>query len=231
MTEEKINQNHHSPVFCNSDDPIPEVFYIFTNMLDWMTRHNLTFTKGFTSGSIGEIAASEDLRRKYFDGTINYYPFVPNETPDVYGLSRYAAGATSDYRIEYSCEGYRRTHEAIKLFPSRLSALYAFGDYADCEEVARKYGWQLDSVKKFKLLSIPYSRVAKVNMEVISLMRRAERQGSWDQEEQEKIWHHYWSGAGSLDLEIPTDGVNKEKVSSGVIWEYLIEGRVELIED
>lgn len=230
MTEDKIKQNYKEAIFCNSDDPIPDVFYIFTNISSPITKHNLQVTKGFTSGSIGEILAREDLRTKYFDGTLNYYQYIPNEDPDVRGMSMYAMNATTEYRIEYNCEGHRRTCDDTKLFPSRLSALYAFGDYESCVEVSTKYGWLLESVKKYKLLSLPLTRVVKVNMEVVSLMRTAERQVSWGHEEQVKIWHHYWMGGGNLDLEMSVDGGNIEKISSGVIWEYLIEGRVELIE-
>lgn len=231
MNEDKIMQNRSNAIFCNSNDSIPEVFYVFTNTNNWLTKHNLTFTKGFTSGSIGEILASKDLQKKYFDGTINYYQYIPNEAPDLHGLSAYSMSATTEYRIEYNCEGHRKTCKDTILFPSRLSALYAFGDYETCVKVNEKYpGWNLGSVRKFKLLDMPLTRVAKVNMEIVSLMRDAERRGSWPNEEQVKIWHHYWMGDGNLDLEVPADGKNFEKVSSGVIWEYLIEGRVELVE-
>lgn len=230
MSDDKLQRNYQEAVLCNSDESIPDVFYIFTNTSNLITKHNLQATKGFTSGSIGEILAREELQKKYFDGTLDYYQYIPNPQPDIGGMSMYALNATTEYRIEYNCEGHRKTCEDAKFFPSRLSALYAFGDYESCEGVSQKYNWSLDSVKKYRLLNLPFTRVAKVNMEIISLMRTVERQASWGHEEQVKIWHHYWMGGANIDLELPTDGGDFERISSGVIWEYLIEGRVELIE-
>lgn len=214
----------------NSDEALPEVFYVFTNMNHWLTRHNLQFTGGITSGAIGEIAASPELRQKYLEGTINYTQYVPNESADVHAISVYSMNSTSGYRIEYNCELYRRSHDQSKLSPSRMSCIYAFGDYDSCQKVAEAYGWDIDSVKKYKLLSNPLTRVAKVNMEIISLMRTVEMQSTWPQVEQEKIWQHYWSGGADLSVEIPMESGGERKiVSSGVIWEYLIEGRLELL--
>jgi len=223
-----INKSSAAVTLCNSSDSLPETFYIFTNMGDWLTKHNLDFTKGFTSGSIGEIAANPELMKKYIDGTLDYMPYVPNANVDVHGLSKYQANSTSEYRIEYNCELYRRYHDETKLFPSRMSCLFAFGDFESCKQVSKIHGWDLESVREYNLLKLPLTRIAKVNMEVISLFRYAERNGSWTPDEQEKIWQHYWSGRGNLELDLTTDGKNRKIESSGVIWEYLIEGRVEL---
>ncbi|MGN6268186.1 MAG: hypothetical protein ACTHM5_21090 [Ginsengibacter sp.] len=55
------------------------------------------------------------------------------------------------------------------LYPSRLSATYAFEDYNSCVVVNKKYQWDLSTVRRFKLNPHPFNIVAKVNMEIISL--------------------------------------------------------------
>jgi hypothetical protein len=68
-------------------------------------------------------------------------------------------------------------------------------------------------------------------MHVISLMRLGERVGSMDEETQHQVWTHYWDGSGDFALELPT-GPNfaRETHDYGVVWEYLIEGRLDVLE-
>lgn len=215
---------------CNSSGSLPESFFVFVNMGNPITKHNIQVTHGITSGSIGEIAANEKLQDKYENGTIDYIPYVPNGSVDVHGMSIYSVNSGSSYRIEYNCELYRRQHEKTKLYPSRMSCIYAFSDYRSCVDAANKYHWDINSVKEFTLAILPYTRVAKVNMEVISLIRGSEPITTLNPEEQEKIWEHYWSGGGDISITRSFDG-DERLSSSGVIWEYLIEGRLNLIEN
>lgn len=225
-----MNNNSKSKLI-NLNETVPEKFYIFTNMKNPITFHNVSITKTLTSGSIGEIMASEELTQKYLGGAIDYIPFVPNQSIDIHAVSVYQFLSTSGYRIEYNCELYRKNHKSTKLYPSRFSCIYAFGDYESCKMVSKKYNWPIESVKQYQLRRLPLTRVAKVNMEVISLLRGVDIISSLSQEEQEKIWKHYWSGEADLSLEIPSFNNNKnQQKSSGVIWEYLIEGQLKLFE-
>lgn len=55
---------------------------------------------------------------------------------------------------------------------------------------------------------------------------------SWDEESVKGIWSHYWGGGGKLEVEIPRmfDGKIEHKIiSRGEIWEYLVEGRLDLM--
>ena len=225
---------HHKETFIkklmNINEEIPTEFYVFVNLFNPITKHNFEFTKGFTSGAIGEVAASSHLREKYINGNLDYIPFIPSKSTDIHGVSMYSMNALSSYRIEYNCEQYRRSKEFSKVFPSRMSCLYAFGDYDSCKAVSDKYGWDIDSVKKFKLIPTPLNKVVKVNMEVISLFRGMESISIWDTSEQEVIWEHYWSGKANLKADSHPMVQGPQPENSGVIWEYLIEGRIELIE-
>lgn len=216
-------------IISNGQEYAPEIYYVFINTYNWITRHNLQFTKGITSASISEIIANEELRKKYLDGSIDYLQFVPNQDADIHSSSLYSLTATRDYRIEYNSELFRRSHDISRLSPSRLSCIYAFGDFESCKQVANLYGWDINSVKKFRLIENPLTRIAKVNMEVISLLRNADLV-TFDPQKQERIWHHYWSGMGNLEIQLPVNGGPEYSIeSSGVLWEYLIEGRLELI--
>lgn len=96
-------------------------------------------------------------------------------------VSSYCLTAVNDYRIEYDAEIHRKQNHP--LYPSRLSSTYAFGDFETCREVSQKYDWNLDAVRQFKLLDCPLNRVAKVNMERVSLGRHAYRVASISQAE------------------------------------------------
>ena len=114
---------------------------------------------------------------------------------------------------------------------SYLSVKYAFATEEDCREAHRLYRWDLKSVRKFTLLQDPLTKVAKVNMEIISLMRSAYTTGIWSGEDIERIWTHYWSGEGNLEIEVPTmlpPPNTHKRIPSGEVWEYLIEGKLQL---
>jgi hypothetical protein len=211
----------------NLNEKIPEVFFVFVNFNNFITMHNLKFTKGFTSAAFGELS-NRDILQKYIDGNIDYFPFIPNLNRDLMAISMFCHNITSDFQTEYNCELYRRYN--YSKFPSRLSAIYAFGDYDTCLAVAEKHKWNINTVRKFKLEPSPLNRVVKVNMGIISLLRTANRVSMIDQNTQNNIWNSYWNAYGNLPMELPTINGRKE-FNSDIIWEYLIEGRLTLIEN
>jgi hypothetical protein len=128
---------------------------------------------------------------------------------------------TSKNTTEYNCEIHRKNYKSK--FPSRLSSCYAFGDYESCLEVSRKYHWNINTVRKFKLIEHRDNRIAKVNMEIISLQRAAGNVAMIDTENLYQIWESYWNGVGELKMELPTM-TGRQTFESGIIWEYLVEG-------
>jgi hypothetical protein len=206
----------------NSSENSPEIFYIFVNQFNLMTEHNYKLTKTFCSGAVTSCSISKEFAIKFISGKANYLPYEPcgcdNVSPSPYLLS-----AINDYRIEYDAEVFRENN--YSLYPSRLSALYAFGDLESCNIVSEKYHWDINSVKKFKLKDWPLTRIAKVNMEHVLLLRHAYRIAKM--QDIDHLWDKYWSGFGEICLELPSKGFTREQYKSGVIWEYLIEGIVE----
>ncbi|MDI3324741.1 hypothetical protein QKW35_10170 [Pontibacterium granulatum] len=205
----------------NIDEDAPDTFYIFVNQLNPITEHNFKHTKTFSSGAVASCM-NEDFARKFVDGTARYLPYEPCEFDNL-AVSPYCLTAINDYRIEYDAEVYREKHHP--LYPSRLSALYAFGSMEMCQLVSQRYGWQLDSVHKFRLKDWPLTRIAKVNMEHVSLARHAYKVSMM--QDIDRLWGGYWSGFDEIILELPSHDFTRKQYSSGVIWEYLIEGVVE----
>jgi|ERR1700722_10716658 len=135
----------------------------------------------------------------------------------------------NNYMIEYNAELVRK--DSFRFFPSRLSAIYAFGDYATCETVASKHGWPLREVRRFTLEEgNAFTKVIKTNMEIVSLLRTANRISAIDSRTILEVWTRYWKGESIEGMELPQSGGERKMFSCGEIWEYLIEGIVALIE-
>lgn len=47
------------------------------------------------------------------------------------------------------------------------------------------------------------------------------------QQQVDDVWRYYWSGGGSMQMELPGPVLKHEHFDSGEIWEYLIEGRID----
>ena len=208
-----------------------DIFYIFTNRLNTMCWHNLRVTKSIISS--GFVVASSDVafHDAYVQGSAFYAPFVPNPSLPTGFVSSFTVNETANYRVEYDAECARARH--FPLLPSRFSCVYAFKRADDCQSVATRYGWPLNTVQRFKLVSNPLNRVHKANMEVVSLMRGVYAKATWSDDERLKIWTHYWSSYGAFKVEIPiieNDAPIRRSYDSGEIWEYLVEGRLQLLE-
>jgi hypothetical protein len=215
----------------NTRENLPEYFYLFVDMDNPITYLNLNTTKCLFSSVIGDLFIPE-IFKSYMDGTIDYLPFVLNPNVARKSMSMYQNTVTSEYRTEYNCEIFRKTY--FSLFPSRLSAIYAFGDYESCKKAIEMHHksydyWNIDSIKKFKLEDNPFNRVVKVNMEIVSWERTANRISSLDQNTQKLIWSTYWSGKTGDAFDLPLIN-NREIFKIETLWEYLIEGRIKLVE-
>jgi hypothetical protein len=215
----------------NTQESLPEFFYVFVDMDNMITNHNLRTTKCLLSSVINGLHILE-IFDGYMNGTIDYLPFVPNPNTTRKPMSMFENNITSEYRTEYNCEIFRKYH--FPLFPSRLSAIYAFGDYESCEKAIKLYHgsydyWNLDNIKKFKIEENQFNRVVKVNMELVSWERTANRISSLNQDVEEQIWLAYWNGEVNGSFELPTIN-GREKFEVDTLWEYLIEGIIKLIE-
>ena len=212
------------PRLINIDEEVPSEFFIFVNQLNPVTFHNFNLIGQFSSGAFTTASLGNEYRQKYIKGDFRFLPYEPTRT-DAAFLSPYFLTAINDYRIEYDAEVYRAQY--CPVYPSRLSAIYAFGDYDTCVSINNKYGWPLTEVHRFKLLDHPLNRVAKVNMEHVSLARHAYKVSII--QDVDKLWASYWSGVGNIVMELPAAGHERKTYESGIIWEYLVDGAVQKI--
>src|SRR5690606_6559492 len=129
------------------------------------------YLKGSITGYSPTNKKINNFAESFLIGDLDYLPFNYNENCDVSFVSMFTNSVSSHYTIEYNCEISRKAF--YKNNPSRLSSCYAFADYDSCKKVNQLYGWNLNNVRKFKLLDHNANKVAKVNMEIISLARYA----------------------------------------------------------
>ena len=168
---------------------LPDVFYVFIAQDNPITMNNLIATKSLFSAS---YPSWEDpsFVREYLAGTVSYLPFVP--APRTAGfMSMFAAAAIAGYCVEYDAEVHRM--KCFPLMPSRLSAIYAFGDYETCRQASAEHHWDLRTVKRFRLVENELNRVARVNMGIVSLANRVYRSvGSRSPDLIQNLWGSYW---------------------------------------
>ena len=207
----------------NGREKIPDEFYVFVENLSPPIANEFNITKRLTSASFSSFTNS-DFLPKYMDGSATYCTLQPSSA-DCQAISDYSMKLTSNYKVEYDAENYRLTRHC--LFPSRLSGIFAFGDYNSCVTASHKYGFKMDSLKRFVLVPNPLNRVAKVNMRIFALAKTAYLTGNLDKESMLYIWSNYWGGTGNLKIDLPVKGAHRRIYDSGVIYEYIIDGVIE----
>jgi hypothetical protein len=205
---------------------LPETFHVFVNESIPAVAHNISVTRRISSAAAGGWT-DPDFVEHYAKGEVDWLPFVPN--PDMTPwLSFYGASLISNYGVEYGAETVRR--RSFPEAPSRLSAVYAFGDRESATQATNRYGWPPGRVREFRLVPLPLTRIARCNMEIVSLARYARAISSQDGDTETALWTAYWSGEGDIAMELPGVPLGTREVrNSGVVWEYLIDGALELV--
>lgn len=214
----------------NLQEEIPEEFYIFQdygkNIFDQINEHNYSLNKIIVSSGFKNLLITKNFQ-EYLNGDIDYLPFIKNinytNTPSAFMFK-----IINEYNIEHNLEFLRS--KSFRKYPSRFSSIFAFGDYESCRQVSLKYNWDLNSVRRFRLLRECNDlnkciRIGKFNMEIVSLLRGIDI-ASFDIADQENIYQRYWNGEGDICINILVGIKNntRENLHSGVIYEYLIEG-------
>src|SRR5690554_3195793 len=114
-------------------------YYVFVNMGNPIVKNNFGLSGRITSAGYLHALTSEESLNKYLLGTANYLPFVPNENQDNLGSSLFSLSVTDLYRAEYNAEVCRQ--DFFPKLPSRMSCVYAFKNYEDCQKAIAKYDW------------------------------------------------------------------------------------------
>ena len=210
----------------NTNEEIPEYFYVFLNfngIHNEINGHNYNLSKRILSTGIGNVSSKLYDAKAFYDGDIDYLPFV-RTNKELFMISSFMKNKIHNYNIEYNLEYYRKLH--YKNYPSRFSGVFAFGSYEACEQISMKYPkwWNIEEVKKFRLVrNNPLNKIAKLNMEIVSLLNAVDI-SAFSIESQNSIYNTYWSGGGSVQVE------RRSILQKDVIYEYLIEGCLEEVE-
>ncbi|MBI6872356.1 hypothetical protein [Clostridium aciditolerans] len=214
-------------MLLNTKSDIPESFYIFVDTENPLTAQALRSTGTFSSSAYTMCRHDKSFLEKYIKGRVKYLPYK-RSTNDMNISSPFYTSVINEFSVEYDAERIRE--KFYPLYPSRMSAVYAFGDYDTCIKVSRKYNWELESVKKFKLIQENLTRVIKVNMEVVSQARSMYFNSMLDEKGKEILWKNYWSGLNYVPLNSYLSNYSFGNFKVDDIYEYLIEGSVVLEE-
>jgi hypothetical protein len=199
---------------------LPDWLYIFVDRANPMAVINLEITGQYSSSILAEMTDPE-FAAAYLDGTADFLPFVPNASMSTESLSPFTLTTISDYRIEYDAELKRR--KDFKNAPSRMTGVFAFDSVADCRRVSDRFDWDLSSVQRFKPQAV--LRVARVNMEIVSLARLAYSRAALDASSVDNLWQAYWGGEDGVALDLPSvDARTREAHVADSLWEWIIDG-------
>jgi hypothetical protein len=180
-------------------------FWVWINPENWLVRHQITVTGGFTSGGLLQTGKSKLM-------------FIPN--PGFEGeITPFQFGIMREYMAEYNLELGRERH--FSSYPSRLNAIYLF----ESEDEAQKY--------KNRHLSHVGDRILKKGRSVAPCVYSV-HDCSWvdflrlthsvDQDSVDNVCKAYWSGRRVQDNQLISLG---ESWSQDAIFEVLFLGRIE----
>lgn len=214
-----------SGVVCNC--AIPEQFYLFTNRNRFGLPPTASEGTSYVSAAYAACQTSEEFAAKYRDGGANYLPYLP-EKPDLPQIPQHIMSIGTDMRVEYDAENIRLKY--FPFAPSRVSALFAFGDEDSCKRANDYFAWDIKRVMRARLSLDPYVRVWRVNMEIVSILRELYATTSAP-ESFSDLWRSYWAGEGNVSVRLPREieRGGRRTVTSGVLWQYLVEGRLDII--
>lgn len=198
----------------NTNEEIPEELYVFqlygNTPLERIYKENYGSTQRIYSAGMGNIK-NPILKEKFLNGDINY----TNILDDNFSCRLTKFGFENiNNEFEVAIEEYRKNN--FKNYPSRLSCIFAFGNFETCKMVSQLYHWNLNEIKKFKIVEL--HSACKVHMEIVSIYKANPQL----MQNPDECFRKYWNG--EMIEEMLVDG---RRNSVAPICEYLIEGILE----
>ncbi|MDP1548196.1 MAG: hypothetical protein Q8L87_19455 [Anaerolineales bacterium] len=180
-------------------------FWVWVNPNNWLTKHQIKETGGFTSGGI-------------FGKDKSNLMFIPN--PDFRGeLTPFHNGIMRDYVAEYNIELSRM--QLFPQYPSRLNALYLFRSEEEAQKYSIRHKWHVGERILKKCHSITPYTFSLHDLSWVDFLRASP---SIDPPSLDIIGKAYWNGKYVESYKLEIMG---EKWICEPIIEVLFIGRVE----
>lgn len=191
------------PNLLTSTKPVD--FWVWVNPDNWLVRHQITVTGGFTSGGLIESEKSNLM-------------FIPN--PEFRGeLTPFLHGVMRDYMAEYNLELARL--RSFNEYPSRLNAIYLFPNEEEAYKYSDRHKWHVGDRILKKCRSVSPCLYSVHDSSWVDFMRLAH---SVDATSLEEIGKAYWSGGYVEQVRLKSLG---QLWTRAPILEALFIGRVE----
>lgn len=180
-------------------------FWVWVDLDNWLVRHQITFTGGFTSGGLLKKGKSNLM-------------FLPNPefesdiTPFQHGIMR-------EYIAEYNLELVRSRYFAD--YPSRLNAVYLFESDAEANKYKVRHTSHVGDRILKKARSVTACTYSIHDSSWVDFLRLTH---SVDSGSVDRVGKAYWSGMRVQDSELSSMG---KPWSQEPIFEVLFLGRIE----
>jgi hypothetical protein len=182
----------------------PVDFWVWVNPDNWLVKHQITTTGGFTSGGILDQRKSNLM-------------FIPN--PDFQGfLTPFQFGIMREYMAEYNLEVHRE--KSFPNYPSRLNAIYLFLSEQEAYDYKIHHGTHVEGRILKKCHSVSSCVYSLHDSSWIDFLRF----NTIDAQSVENAANAYWKGIKVQNCQLEILG---ESWSQMAIFEALFIGRVE----
>jgi len=187
----------------NSNDSID--FWVWVNPNNWLTRHQIENTGGFTSG--GLIASDK-----------SNLMFIPN--PNFRDeITAFQLTIMREYMAEYNLEMGRELN--FKNYPSRLNAIYLFESFKEANRYYELHREHLSDRILKKVKSVSPCVYSKHDLSWVDFLRLTH---SVDPLSIDRVSKAYWSGVKVEDCKLKSLG---EAWTQSPVIEVLFLGRIE----
>jgi len=207
-----------------------ELFVILTKDASPIVKWNMSLGRIVSAGA----AFAEQYPQAYAEQRDEWLPWIPNPEFQTF-VGFHSLRVSSEIRAEYNSELARLKY--FRYLPSRLACLYAWGSFGDAVSARAIMGGRFKGqILRCRPLNI--LRSARCNSALVNFAQRAERSGFFtEQAAIDQVWTTYWSGSGTqLTMERqnmlePLGSAEKVEMSEQPLWEWLIDGALEIVED
>ena len=184
----------------------PIDFWVWINPDNWLVRHQISVTGGFTSGGLFDTGRKSNLM------------FIPN--PEFRGdVTPFQNEIMWKYLAEYNLELSRERY--FNQYPSRLNSVYLFQSKNEARRYSDQHKWHVGDRILKKCHSVGAALYSVHDSSWVDFLRQSHM---IDPESIHNVRHGYWSGQRVQDFQLQSMG---KPWTEDTIFEALFIGRVE----